>query len=122
MKITNKGHNVKTRTVLFILTAALSLSMVVPAESGRGRFLSLCQELVNQARSYESRATHHANEARNLMVRIEQMGSREKSAQTAADLDRLFKDYDEHRAMEKKLRELFRSLSQEADKCMKDSN
>jgi hypothetical protein len=50
------------------------------------------------------------------------MGSREKNAQTAAEVDRLFEEYDEHRAMERKLRELFRKLSQEADKCMKDSN
>ena len=114
--------SMKKNTVLFTLVAALALCVAVPANSGRSQFLGLCQELINQARSYENRATHHANQARNLTMRIEQMGSREKNAQTAAEVDRLFEQYDEHRAMERKLRELFRKLSQEADKCMKDSN
>ena len=114
--------SVKKNIVLFIFISVLALFMVVPANSGRTRFLGLCQELVNQARSYENRATFHATQARQLTVRIEQLGATRKNAQSSAEIDRLFEEYDEHRAMERKLKELFRKLSEEADKCMKDSN
>jgi hypothetical protein len=82
-------------------------------------FLSLCQELVSSARSYDSRAAHHGNVAKSLMQQIENQAQLPKTEATIANMDRLFTQYDEHRAMQTKFNELYKKATEEAQNCMK---
>jgi hypothetical protein len=81
--------------------------------------LGLCQELVNNARSYEQRAASHARAAKGIMSQIERTAKLEKTEQTIAAMDNYFQQYDQHRAMERKYRELYKRAADEAKKCMK---
>lgn len=106
---------------LIIAFTLMSLLMTLSVTSGsceRTMYLNLCQELVNTARSYESRANFHSRVAKNIMSQIESQARMEKNSATIQTMDNLFSQYDEHRAMESKLRELYSKWAAEADKCM----
>lgn len=107
------------KSVPIAIITALILLSVGPACAGQTLVLNLCQELVNMARSYESRAGNHNTQAKNIMGQIESLAKLPKNAGTEAAMDRLFSQYDENRALEKKYRELYRKFSEESDKCMK---
>jgi hypothetical protein len=101
-----------------LLVAAFLLTGPAAAQAERTMYLGLCQELVNMARQYEARAANHARAAQNLMAQIESQARAPSSSATSAAMDHLFNLYDEHRAMETKLRQLYRKASREADKCL----
>ena len=106
---------------LIIAFTVVSLFMTLCATGGycdRTMYLNLCQELVNTARSYESRANYHSRIAKNIMSQIESQARLEKNAATIQTMDNLFEQYDEHRAMESQLRALYRKWAEESDKCM----
>ncbi len=107
---------VRRITSLLILIAVAATG---PAFAQRTMFLGLCQELVNTARSYESRANYHGQVARSLMIQIENQAQAPKNHGTIQAMDNLFSQYDEHRALESKFRELYRKSTAEAEKCMK---
>ncbi|MGD9818172.1 MAG: hypothetical protein AB7V04_05655 [Desulfomonilaceae bacterium] len=110
---------------VFVLIASMSILLVTgPGQvfSDSGMALNVCQELVNNARAYESRATWHNRVCKNLMKQIENMSQGPKNPGTAQALETLFQQYDQNREMENKLRQLFRQTSEEAERCMKAIN
>ncbi len=110
----------KSAFALHILIAALLMvGTGTPWAAENALHLNLCQELVGQARNYEARAAHHAVMAKTLRQQIEVHSSQVKSAALMSLVDNLFAQYDEHRAMENKFRDLCRKASDEAGKCMK---
>jgi hypothetical protein len=84
-------------------------------------YLGLCQEIVNNARSYEARANYHNQIAKSLMAQIENFAKLPKNSATAQAVDNLFASYEENRAMERKFLDLYRKSSLEADKCMQSA-
>ncbi len=109
----------KRKLLLLVLLSIALLYTAGTAFGGQTMVLGVCQELVNMARGYEARAAQHAAIAKSLMVQIENSASRTRSTSTSGTVDNLFEQYDQHRQMEKKLRELYRRVSEEAEKCMK---
>ena len=110
------------RKFALVFIALFSLTLIFtgpPAFSENTMLLGLCQELVNQARSYEARATGHSRTAKNIMVQIENTAQWPKNQGTSDALDNLFSQYDQHRAMELKYRDLYQRAADEAKKCMK---
>lgn len=106
----------------YIVLGLLSLSLVCTAQQGhceRSWYLSMCQELVSNARSYEARAEAHNKIAKSYMLQIEALAKVEKNAGTIAAMDNLFAQYDQTRKMESKYRELYRQATDEAKQCMK---
>ncbi|MFC1835131.1 hypothetical protein ACFL2Q_10385 [Thermodesulfobacteriota bacterium] len=110
--------NLKAKIILVALIAAV-ISMSAPAQAQKAMYLGLCQELVNTARSYESRAEYHSRVAQGLKSQIEAWAKLPKNPGTIQGMDNLFSQYDEHRTLEQKFRELYRKATQESDKCMK---
>ncbi len=110
------------RLVLAFSIVALSAAFLSgPAFAERTMFLNLCQELVNQARAYESRANYHKNSAKIIMMQIESQSRMSQNQATMQMIDTLFSQYDEHRALERKCRDLYRRIAEEADKCMQSA-
>ena len=106
----------------FIVSTILALILLCSANPGhceRTWYLSVCQELVTAARSYEARAEAHNRIAKSFMIQIENMAKLEKNQGTIAAMDNLFAQYDQNRKMESKLRELYRQATEEAKQCMK---
>ncbi len=112
------------RSVFFVIALMSILLITGPGQvfSDSGMALNVCQELVNNARAYENRATWHNRVCKNLMQQIENMSKLPKNAGTSQALDSLFQQYDQNREMENKLRLLFRQTSEEAERCMKSIN
>ncbi len=111
------GHRTSQTAIfafLVIIFTAPGLSL-----ADNPMMMGLCQELVNNARSYEQRAAGHAITAKNIMAQIEAVAKQEKTEQTMAAMDTYFKQYDQHRAMERKYRELYKKATEEAKHCMK---
>ena len=108
----------KSFIIAFTLMSLLMTLSVTIGYCERTMYLNLCQELVNTARSYESRANYHSRVAKNIMSQIEAQAKLEKNAATIQTMDTLFAQYDEHRAVESQLRALYRKWADEADKCM----
>lgn len=106
----------------FIVATLLAVLTVIasgPAYCERTVYLSVCQELVNQARTYEARATAHGRIAKSLMAQIQSVAALPKSQATMASMDALFAQYDENRALEGKFQSMYRQATEESDKCMK---
>lgn len=108
--------------VVFALLSILSVSGPGQVFSDSGMALNVCQELVNNARAYENRATWHNRVCKNLMQQIETMSKSPQNPGTSQALETLFQQYDQNREMENKLRQLFRQTSEEAERCMKSVN
>lgn len=111
------GHRTSLLAIFTFVVIILAPPCLSLAENPM--MMGLCQELVNNARSYEQRAASHASAAKNIMVRIEAVAKQEKTEQTIAAMDTYFKQYDQHRAMERKFRELYKKATEEAKYCMK---
>lgn len=113
--------SLKSPLIALTVFSLLLLSAAGPAVGSRTVYLGLCQELVNQARAYEARANYHNQIAKSLTTIIEAQSKLPKTNGTIQVLDSLFNQYDEHRELERKFRELFRKASSEADQCMKNA-
>jgi hypothetical protein len=107
--------------IVATLLAVLTLLASGPAYCERTFYLSVCQELVNQARAYEARATAHGRIAKSLMAQIQGVAAMPKSQATAASMDALFSQYDENRALENKFQLMYRQSTEESDRCMKSA-
>jgi hypothetical protein len=84
--------------------------------------MNSCQEILNYARSYESRATWHNQVAKGLMQQIQNLASMPKNSNTLQAIENLFQQYDQNRQMETQMRQLFRQYSEQAQQCMKSLN
>ncbi|MBI4963796.1 MAG: hypothetical protein HY913_11020 [Desulfomonile tiedjei] len=107
---------------LIIPLAICSLVLILaagPAYPDRTLYLNVCQELVNQARSYEARASFHNSVSKGYQMQIENMSKQPKNQGTISAMDSLFSQYDQNRLLEIKFRELYRQTSEEAERCMK---
>jgi hypothetical protein len=107
---------------LIIPIAFFSLMLILaagPAAADRTLYLTVCQELVNQARAYEARASFHNSVAKGYQMQIENLSKMPKNQGTISQMDILFSQYDQNRLLEIKFRELYRQSSDEADRCMK---
>jgi len=107
---------------LIIAVTICSLLLILaagPAYPDRTLYLTVCQELVNQARAYEARASFHNNVAKAYQMQIENLAKMPKNQVTISQMDSLFSQYDQNRLLEIKFRELYRQGSEEADRCMK---
>lgn len=113
--------NLRYALVILAIFAVLMVAGVGTGQCERTLYLSVCQELVNSARSYEARAAHHNRVARGLQMQIENMAKLPKNQSTILALDNLFAQYDENRALENKFRELYRQATEESKKCMKSA-
>jgi hypothetical protein len=108
-----------TVTLFFALIMAFAVG---PGYCERTMVLSVCQELVNSARGYEARATAHSRIAKSLQAQIENLAKMPQSSATMQAMDSLFAQYDENRAMEMKMRDLYRQSTQESDRCMRSAD
>lgn len=107
---------------LIISLAICSLLLMLaagPAYPDRTLYLTVCQELVNQARSYEARAGFHNSVAKSYQMQIENLAKMPKNQGTISQMDTFFAQYDQNRLLELKMRELYRQATEEADRCMK---
>ncbi len=108
--------------LLFIL-GALTFS-VAAAGIGNcqpGMVLNVCQELLNNARMYEARASNHNRAAKVIQTQIESMAKLPKNDGTIQAIDNLFAQYDQNRSLESKYRELYKQATEEANRCMKSA-
>jgi hypothetical protein len=110
--------NAKAPAIILALVALMVISAIGPAYGDRSQYLVVCQELVNRARAYEARANQANYVAKALMSQIENLAKYPKNQATVNGMDSLFAQYDEHRAMEQKFRELYRQAQDEAKQCM----
>ncbi len=113
--------NAKTPVIILALVALMMISGIGPAYGDRTGYLTVCQELVNRARTYEARANYSNQVAKALMAQIEALAKYPKNQATASGMDSLFSQYDENRAMEQKFRELYRQAQSEANQCMQQA-
>lgn len=107
--------------LVLLLVVAACLALPSAGFCDRSQYLSVCQELVSSARGYEARANYHGQVSKNLMMSIENYSKLPKNQGTQQALDSLFTQYEENRAMEGKLRSLFREATREADRCMRNA-
>lgn len=108
--------------LLLLAISLLAFPSVTNVYSDNLMALNVCQELVNNARAYESRATWHNRVAQGLMQQIQNMAQLPKNQGTIQAMDNLFQQYDQNRQMENQMRQLFRQLSEQAQQCMKTVN
>lgn len=113
--------NLRVATTLLIALILMTTLGAGPATSGRTQFLSVCQELMNQARSNEARATYHSQVCTSLKQQIDAMARQPKNPATISAIDSMFAQYDENRALESKFRELYRQATEDAKQCMKNA-
>jgi len=111
--------NLKFALNVLAILSLLLLSATGPVHCERTLSLSLCQELVSSARNYEARSAYHNRVAKAYMGQIENMAKQPKNQGTIAAMDSLFAQYDENRVLEHKFMDLYRQISDEANKCMK---
>ncbi|MGB6067359.1 MAG: hypothetical protein WBG50_21340 [Desulfomonilaceae bacterium] len=109
-----------TIVVLFLLSLML-LSATTAVHCERTMSLTVCQELVNYARSYEARSTYHNRAARAYMSQIQSFAKQPTNSNTSAVMDDLFAQYDQQRTLERKFLDLYRQASDEANNCMKSA-
>ncbi len=109
------------RYAAITLLASIIIANGAPAFCERTIYLNVCQELVNSARSYEARASHHARMAKVVQTQIELFAKLPKDVNTSQAIDQLFSQYDENRVLEAKFRDLYKQTSEEAKKCMKSA-
>jgi len=105
-----------------IIVAFVSLVVALTGTPGKCeglQVLSVCQELVNQAASYEARASYHRQIARSYQTHIENLAKLPSSQVTSQALSTYFDQYDQNRALENKFKDLYRQASDQAKKCMK---
>ncbi len=110
---------------IFVVVAFISILLVTgpgTALSDSGVALNVCQELLNSAKNYETKANWHNQVCTNLMQQIQNMSQLPKNNGTMQALDNLFKQYDQNRELENKYRQLSRQASDEAQRCMKTAN
>jgi hypothetical protein len=103
-------------SLLFVTVCVLTASG--PAFGENTMVLGLCQELVNMASSYQARAEQHAQVAKGIMAQIEVQAKQATSEVNSSVMDGLFQQYDQHRALENKLRALYKATASKADECM----
>ncbi len=84
--------------------------------------LNVCQELVNTARSYQSRATWHTSVAQGLQQQIQTMAKQPQTPGTTQIMDNLFQQYDQNRQMATQMTQLYHQYSDQAQQCMKTTN
>jgi hypothetical protein len=84
--------------------------------------LNVCQELVNTARSYQSRATWHTSVAQGLQQQIQTVAKQPQTAGTMQIMDNLFQQYDQNRQLATQMNQLYRQYSDQAQQCMKSTN
>jgi len=111
--------NPKSVIISVTICSLLLILAAGPAYPDRTLYLTVCQELVNQARGYEARAAFHNNVAKAYQMQIENLSKMPKNQGTISQMDTLFSQYDQNRLLELKFRELYRQASEEADRCMK---
>jgi len=112
------------RFIASLLFAFLLLALPVTNSvySDSSMALNVCQELVNTARSYQSRATWHTSVAQGLMQQIQNMAKQPQNPGTVQAMDNLFQQYDQNRQMATQMTQLFRQYSDQAQQCMKSIN
>ncbi|MCL5123267.1 MAG: hypothetical protein M1511_01980 [Deltaproteobacteria bacterium] len=103
----------------FILLALPTTSTVY---SDSSMALNVCQELINHARSYESRATWHTQVAQGLMQQIQSMSKQPQTPGVLQTIDNLFQQYDQNRQLASQMTQLYRQYSDQAQQCMKSVN
>ncbi|MGC8657833.1 MAG: hypothetical protein ACP5U1_02060 [Desulfomonilaceae bacterium] len=103
----------------FILMAFPNTSTVY---SDSSMALNVCQELINNARSYESRATWHTQVAQGLKQQIENMSKQPQTAGVLQTIDTLFQQYDQNRQLASQMTQLYKQYSDQAQQCMKSLN
>lgn len=113
--------NLKSSCVISTLVAILITLAAGPVDCDSTMYLSVCQELVNTARSYEARANSHSNIAKAYQMQIQNLATMPKNQGTISAMDSLFSQYDQNRTMENKFRLMFRQATDEADKCMRSA-
>ncbi len=109
---------------LVIALVAITTIMIADLNVGycdRTLYLTVCQELVNQARSYEARANQHGQVAKSYQMQIENLAKSPVNQGTVTAMDSLFAQYDQNRALERKFQQMFRDATAEADRCMKSA-
>jgi hypothetical protein len=111
--------NLKFALVVLAILSMLLFSATGPVHCERTLSLTVCQELVNSARGYEARSAYHNRVAKALMQQIQTMAKLPSNSGTSSAIDNLFSQYDENRVMEQKFIELYRQVSDEANRCMK---
>jgi thiol-disulfide isomerase/thioredoxin len=120
-KLRGSQMNLKAAATLLAFLMLMT-TLVTPAISGRTNFLSVCQELMNQARTYEARASYHGQVCKALMQQIENVAKQPKNDATIAAIDQYFAQYDENRSLEQKFRELYMQATEDAKQCMKSAD
>jgi hypothetical protein len=108
--------------LLLLAISILAFPSVTNVYSDNSMSLNTCQELLNNARSYDSRATWYNRVAQGLMQQIQNMAQQPKTQATVQAMDNLFQQYDQNRQMENQMRQLSRQLSDQAQQCMKTVN
>jgi len=114
--------NLKAAATLLAFFILITTVFVPSAMSGRTNFLSVCQELMNQARTYEARASYHGQVCKALMQQIETVARQPKNDATISAIDQYFAQYDENRSLEHKFRELYKQATEDAKQCMKSAD
>lgn len=109
-----------TLLILTILVVTVSGNNCVYSDNTMA--LNSCQEILNNARSCESRATWYNQVAKGLMQQIQNLSGMPKNPGTIQAIENLFQQYDQNRQMENQMRQLFRQYSEQAQQCMKSLN
>lgn len=111
--------NLKFALIISVIFSSMLFPATGPVHCASTLSLTVCQELVNSARSYEARSAYHNNVAKALMIQIQTMSKQPSNAGTVSAIDNLFTQYDENRVMQQKFMDLYRQVSDEANNCMK---
>ncbi|MGC8604699.1 MAG: hypothetical protein ACP5VS_13590 [Desulfomonilaceae bacterium] len=107
--------------LLTFLLMALPVTNTVYSDSTTTA-LNVCQELVNQSRAYQSRATWHTSVAQSLKQQIQAMAKQPQTPAQIQAMDNLFEQYDQNRQLATQLTQLFHEYSDQAQQCMKSQN
>jgi hypothetical protein len=111
--------NLKSAFIVFALTILLLVSVGGPGPCQGQQVVTVCQELVNLAASYDARASYHRQVAKAYTIHIESLAKLPKNTTTIQAMDNFFALYDQNRALEAKFKDLYRQTSEEAKRCMK---
>ncbi len=85
--------NLKFAIVVLLTVSFMLLSATAPVYCERTLSLTVCQELVNSARSYEARSTYHNQAAKAYMAQIQSFAKQPTNQNTSAVMDNLFTQY-----------------------------
>jgi hypothetical protein len=111
--------NLKSSYIVLALTVLLLISVSGPGPCQGQQVVTVCQELVNLAATYDARASYHRSVAKAYTVHIESLAKLTKTQATVQAMDNFFNLYDQNRALESKFKDLYRQTSEEAKRCMK---